>query len=100
MSKIRKALGVVGIALFGWFVGPFLLVGCDNTTTTTPPAQTSTAPEKPARFTAERVEMPSGVSDMMVYTDTKTGCEFFTLIEGSGNSATSIPHTCNDDKGK
>jgi hypothetical protein len=73
-------------------------VGCDNTTTTTPPAQTSAAPAAPVRFTAERIDMPSGVSDLMVYTDSKTGCQFLTILGGSGNDVTLIPHTCTEDK--
>ena len=97
MSKTRKGLGFVGVMLFGWVVGPFLLVGCDNTTTTTPPAKTADA--APGRFTAQDQEMPAvGVLNITVYTDTKTGCEFLYLHDGEGNAATYIPHTCREDQ--
>jgi hypothetical protein len=74
-----------------------VLVGCDNTTTTTPPAAATAAPAAPTRFKEEFVDMGSGNTDMRIYTDTKTGCEFFALVEGSGNAATYIPHTCKAD---
>jgi hypothetical protein len=73
-----------------------ITVACDNTTTTTPPAATA-APAAPTRFKEEFVDMGSGSTDMRIYTDTKTGCEFFALVEGSGNAATYIPHTCKAD---
>ena len=71
-------------------------VGCDNTVQNTPAA----AAPAPGRFTQQFQEMPTGVPDITIYTDSKTGCEFFYLHEGEGNATTLIPHTCNDDKGK
>jgi hypothetical protein len=72
-------------------------VACDNTTTTTPPAQTSAPAAVPGRLTTTYQEMPAGVPDINIYTDTKTGCEFLYLHEGEGNAATYIPHTCKAD---
>jgi hypothetical protein len=98
---MKKVLAVLGVGVAGWFIAPVLLVvlgatGCDNTTTTAPVAKP--VQEVPGRFTVEDQEIPTtGVPNLTVYTDTKTGCEFLYLHEGEGNAATYIPHTCKAD---
>jgi hypothetical protein len=100
MNTEKIAASGLGM-LAGWIVAGLLIlltVACSNTTTTTPPAQTSAPVTAPGRFTTTYQEMPSGVPDINVYTDSKTGCEFLYLHEGEGNATTLIPHTCTEDK--